>query len=171
MEPRRDRGDAAPAAGRYAIDPAASTIAFATTHVFGLLPVHGSFAVGGGTVDVADPLSESRVRAEIPAASIDTGNAQRDAHVRSSRYLDTDRHPTMTFVSERVEGDRLIGELTAHGVTKPVTLEVEPGTVSAESFTARAKVRVDRTDFGVTAARGMTGRHLDMTIDVTCVRE
>ncbi|HEU5130148.1 MAG TPA: YceI family protein [Glycomyces sp.] len=169
MEPNRDR-TAAPPPGRYTIDPAASGITFATTHVFGLLPVRGSFAVAGGTVDVAEPLAASTARAEIPAASIDTGNAQRDAQVRSPRYLDTDRHPTMVFASERIEGDRLIGTLTAHGVTKPVALTVEPGAVADDSFTARASVRIDRTDFGVTAGRGMTGRHLDVTIDVTCVR-
>ncbi|WP_026932145.1 YceI family protein [Glycomyces tenuis] len=170
MDQKPDRGTATPPAGHYEIDPAGSRIAFATTHLFGMLPVRGSFALDGGTVEVAEPLTDSTVRAEIAAASFDTGNKARDEQVRSRRYLDTDRYPSMTFVSERIEGDRLIGALTAHGVTRPVTLAVEAGEVSAASFTARASVRIDRTDFGVTAGRGMTGRHLDVTIDVTCTR-
>jgi polyisoprenoid-binding protein YceI len=166
QEPER-----APAPGRYAIDPAASTIAFKTTHLFGTLPVHGSFAIESGTVDVAEPLVDSTVRARVAAASFDTGNQARDSEVRSRRYLDTDRYPTMAFASERIEGDRLIGSLTAHGVTKRVVLAVEAGEVATASFTARATVRIDRTDFGVTAGRGMTGRHLDVTIDVLCERK
>ncbi len=170
MEPTRDHGPGAPPAGRYEIDPAASRLTFTTRHMFGMLPVRGSFAIAGGAVEVAEPLTDSSVRAEVDAASFDTGNAKRDEHVRSSDYLDTDRHPTMTFVSERIEGEALVGSLTAHGVTRPVKLAVEPGEVSDGSFTARASVRIDRTDFGVTTAPGMTGRHLDVTLDVTCVR-
>src|SRR5699024_10473526 len=122
MEPKRNPELETPPAGRYEIDPAASRLTFTTRHMFGMLPVSGSFAITGGTVEVAEPLTDSSVRAEVDAASFDTGNAKRDAHVRSSDYLDTERHPTMTFVSERVEGDALVGSLTAHGVTRPVEL-------------------------------------------------
>jgi polyisoprenoid-binding protein YceI len=68
-----------------------------------------------------------------------------------------------------VEGTALTGVLTAHGVARPVTLSIERWDVSPRAFTARATARVDRTRFGVTASRGMAGRHLDVTLDVTCV--
>lgn len=168
MESLRDEG--APRVGRYVIDPSGSRVSFATTHLFGTLPVHGTFAVSGGTVEVAEEVTASSVRAEVAAGSIDTRNAQRDAMVRSSRYLDAERYPTMVFAAERVEGRNVVGSLTVHGVTRPVTLAVEPVEIGERSFSARATVRVDRTEFGVTAGRGMTGRHLDVVIEVVCVR-
>lgn len=169
MDPKPDHA-AAPPTGSYEIDPGASRVTFTTRHVFGLLPVRGSFTLESGTVEVAEPLADSKVHAEIAADSFDTGNAQRDAIVRSAHYLDTDRYRSMTFTSERVEGDLLVGELTAHGVTEQVTLTVEPGETADGSFTAHARTRIDRTDFGVTAGRGMTGRYLEVSIAVACVR-
>ncbi|MCX5384035.1 YceI family protein [Streptomyces sp. NBC_00083] len=161
---------AAPALGHYAIDPAASTVAFTTRHVFGLLPVRGTFALRSGSVDVAEPLGASRVRAEIDAASFTTGSRQRDRAVRSARFLDAGRHPLITFTADRVEATTVAGVLTVCGSARPVTLSIGESACGAGWFTARATVRVDRTAFGVTASRGMAGRHLDVTVGVRCVR-
>ncbi|MEU0131169.1 MULTISPECIES: YceI family protein [unclassified Streptomyces] len=159
-----------PRLGRWTIDTSRSSITFRSRHLFGLMPVRGTFAIRGGTVDVAEPLAESSLRVEVDAASMDTGNDHRDGDVRSAKFLDTERYPLFTFVSDRVDTTAVSGTLTACGVDRPATLEVVESTVAAEEFTVRATTRVDRTEFGVTAARGMAGRYLDLTLEVTCVR-
>jgi polyisoprenoid-binding protein YceI len=139
--------------------------------MFGLGPVRGSFAIRAGTVDIAEPLAGSRIRAEIDAASFRTGNPVRDAAVRSARFLGAEVHPVMTFVSERTDGSTLTGTLTVRGVTRPVTLSIEQSAAAPGSFTARAAARIDRTEFGVTASRGLAGRYLDLTVEVRCLRK
>ena len=159
-----------PRPGRYEIDTSCSAVTFTTRHLFGLAPVRGSFAIRAGTVHVAEPLAGSSVYVQIDPASFRTGNGQRDDNVRSERLLDTDRYPAITFRSEGVDGPALTGTLTVRNVTMPVTLSIEQTAVTPGSFDARASMRIDRTEFGVTAYRGMAGRYLDLTIEVRCVR-
>ena len=159
-----------PHPGRYEIDITCSAVNFTTRHLFGLAPVRGSFAIRAGTVEVAEPLGDSRVFVQIDPASFRTGNAQRDRAVRSERLLDVGRYPVITFRSEGVAGPALTGTLTVRNVTMPVTLSIEQTAVTGRSFTARASIRLDRTEFGVTAYRGAAGRYLDMTATVRCVR-
>lgn len=159
-----------PRPGRYEIDTSCSAVTFRTRHPFGLAPVRGSFAIRAGTIDVAEPLAGSSVFVRIDPASFRTGNGQRDDNVRSERLLDTGRYPVITFRSEGVDGPALTGTLTVRNVTMPVTLSVEQAAVTPGSFEARASTRIDRTEFGVTAYRGMAGRYLDMTVEVRCVR-
>ncbi|MET7641838.1 YceI family protein [Streptomyces sp. NPDC005438] len=170
MDTTQDTAKQTPKLGRYTIDTEHSTVRFGSRHLFGLMPVRGTFGLRGGTVDVAEPVSESRTEVEVDATSFHTGNDHRDQDVRSAKFLDTDTHPTITFASDRVDGTTLVGRLTACGVERPVTLQVEEVRVTEEGFTARASTRVDRTEFGVTAARGMAGRHLAITVEVTCRR-
>ena len=68
------------------------------------------------------------------------------------------------------EDQALTGTLTVRGTTRPVTLTVTRCEVSRESFTARATARIDRTEFGITAARGLAARYLDLTVEVQCTR-
>jgi polyisoprenoid-binding protein YceI len=157
--------------------------------MFGLAPVHGTFEIRAGTIDIAEPLADSGIFAEIEAASFRTGNGQRDRAVRSARFLGAGRHPLITFRSEGIDhtllalggatplqrpaasqAPRITGALTVCGVTRPVSLAVEVTEVSPRSFTARATTRVDRTEFGVTASRGLAGRYLDLSLEVRCVR-
>lgn len=170
METRQERPATTPQLGRYEIDPGGSAVTFRTRHLFGLAPVRGTFAIRAGTVDVAEPLPDSAVYAEIDAASFRTGNLARDASVQSARFLDAARHPVMTFRSERIDDGELTGTLTVRGVTRPVRLTVEPADVAPRSFTVRAATRIDRTEFGVTASRGLAGRYLDLSLEVRCVR-
>ncbi|MCO6007391.1 YceI family protein [Actinoallomurus purpureus] len=158
-----------PRLGRYTIDTNRSSITFRSRHFFGLLPVKGTFAIRSGTIEVAEPLAESSLRVEADAASFHTGNDQRDAHVRSAAFLDTGRHPLITFVSDGVDTTTVSGTLTVCDVSQPVSLAIVHSEVAAETFTVRATTRVDRHDFGVTASRLMAGRHLDLTLEVTCV--
>jgi polyisoprenoid-binding protein YceI len=159
-----------PRLGRYAIDPEGSSVAFRTRHLFGLAPVRGTFALRSGTADVTEPLASSRIRVEIDAASFRTGHGARDTSVRSARFLDTRRHPVMVFVAEKMDGDTLDGALTVCGTTRPVRLPLELSVLPDGSFTARAAVRIDRTEFGISAARGLAARYLDVSAEFRCVR-
>ncbi|MFD6023360.1 YceI family protein [Streptomyces griseoluteus] len=159
-----------PAAGAYEIDQAASTVRFDTRAMFGLLPVRGTFAIGHGRITVADPAEESLVHVAIEAGSFESGNQQRDDHVRSSDYLDVARHPEIGFRSQRLErsgtGATLYGELTVCGVIRPIAVTL--GTVAHEGkrMTASGTTTIDRYAFGITKAKGMTGRHLKITLEV-----
>jgi len=170
MQTKREHPATTPQLGRYEIDTSCSTVTFRTRHLFGLAPVRGTFAIQTGTIDIAEPLTDSGIRAEIDTASFHTGNGQRDSSVRSARFLDADQYPVMTFISERTNGSTLTGTLTVRDVTRPVSLSVEWPVFSPGSFTVRATTRIDRTDFGVTAARGLAGRYLDLSLEIQCVR-
>ncbi len=163
---------AAPQPGHYDIAPDRSRVTFATRHLFGLGRVKGSFAVRRGSADIADPLEVSAIYADIDTASFRTNSRQRDRSVLSPRFLDAAQHPVMTFRSDRIAaGDQaLSGTLTVRGTTRPVTLTVTWCEVSRGSFTARAAVRIDRTEFGIIAARGLAARYLDLTVEVQCTR-
>jgi polyisoprenoid-binding protein YceI len=171
MQTKPEHTAATPRLGRYEIDTSSSTVRFRTRHLFGLGPVRGSFAIRSGTVDIAEPVAGSRIRAEVDAASFRTGNPARDTAVRSARFLDAGTHPVMTFASERTDGSTLTGTLTVRGVARPVTLSIESSAVAPGAFTARASTRIDRTEFGVTALRGLAGRYLDLTLEVRCLRK
>jgi polyisoprenoid-binding protein YceI len=171
MQTRRDHTATAPQLGRYEIDTSRSTVTFRTRHVFGLAPVRGTFAIRSGTIDVTEPLTDSSVHVEIETASFRTGSGQRDDHVRSARFLDAGRHPVMTFVAGSLAGQALTGTLTVRDVTRPVSLPIEQSAVAPGAFTVSATTRIDRTEFGVTASRGMAGRYLDVSVEVRCVRK
>ncbi|HEY7145569.1 MAG TPA: YceI family protein [Streptosporangiaceae bacterium] len=182
---------AAPRLGRYEIDTSASSITFGTRHLFGLGAVRGRFGLLGGTVDIASPPAESAICARLATASFKTGNPARDAAVRSARFLDAGRFPVITFRAGPAasqpagaggapvlaghqpgggDGQVLAGTLTVGEVTRPVRLLIERVEVSAQAFTARASARIDRAEFGVTAARGLAARYLDITVEVRCER-
>jgi polyisoprenoid-binding protein YceI len=168
--PTATTAPATPGLGHYEIDAQHSGVTFRTRHLFGLAPVRGKFSIRSGTVDVAEPLSASAVYVEVDASSFRTGNPQRDAVVRSARMLDPARHPVITFDADRIDGTVLAGLLTVRGVSKPVRLTVEHTSVSPGSFLARGRVRIDRTEFGITAMRGLAGRYLDLSVEVQCAR-
>jgi polyisoprenoid-binding protein YceI len=158
--------------GRYDIDPDHSAVAFRTRHLFGLAPVRGTLAIRGGTVDVTEPVTGSAVYAEIETASFRSGYHPRDRSVRSRRFLNAARYPVMTFSSGRLDaGDQVLsGTLTVGANSRPVSLSIVHYAPSAGSFTARATARIDRNEYGVTAAPGLAGRFLDITVEVRCVR-
>lgn len=116
--------------GNYVIDPAHSTIGFVARHAM-VTKVRGAFDEfeGSGYFDAEHP-ERSHLELVIQAASIDTRNADRDAHLRSNDFFDMEHYPTITFRSTSVEkaGDdlyRVTGDLTIKGVTKPVTVDFE----------------------------------------------
>ncbi|HVV84134.1 MAG TPA: YceI family protein [Kofleriaceae bacterium] len=117
-------------AKQYTFDLSHSSVNFHVRHLM-ISKVHGRFTRWNGTlaIDEAD-LSRSRVAVEIEAASIDTKEPKRDDHLRSADFFDVEKFPTLTFASTKVEaaGDeqlRVTGDLTIHGVTRSVVLDVE----------------------------------------------
>ena len=161
-----------PHPGHYDIDPSQSRVTFTTRHLFGLGRVKGSFAIRGGTADITDPVAASAIYAEIETASFRTNSSQRDRTVLSARFLDPARHPVLIFQSNQIEAGAqvLTGTLTVHGTTRPVTLAVTRCEMSGTSFAVRATTRIDRTEFGITASRGLAARNLDLTVEVQCTR-
>jgi polyisoprenoid-binding protein YceI len=167
----------------WQIDPAHSTVGFSIRHMT-VSNVRGVFRKVTGTVraDDADP-TRSVVEATIDTASIDTGEPKRDEHLRTADFLDVARYPTMTFRSTRIEkaGEgrwKMTGELTLHGVTKPVTLDVEGPTPSVKGprgetrAGASATTKIDRRDFGMVWSKTLdgggllVGHDVSITIDV-----
>ena len=140
--------------------------------MFGLAPVRGTFAIRSGSADIAEPLADSAVHAEIDAASFRTRNPVRNQAVLSARFLHAARFPVISFRDGLVSADgrTVDGTLTVREVCRPVSLSIGQVTMAEQSFTASATVRVDRTEFGVTAMPGLAGRYLDLTMEVRCAR-
>jgi polyisoprenoid-binding protein YceI len=141
-------------AGRYLIDPAPTTVEF-TARTLGLFSVRGRFLDVSGTIDLAADPRQSQVNVRIAAGSLQTRIGQRDAHLTSPAFLDAAAHPTLRFRSTSLQPAgyhwRLTGDLTVHGVTRPVTLDIQPLSPSPDDgrlrLTATALLR--RSEFGV----------------------
>lgn len=151
-------GTVLPAAGAWEIDPGHTDLAFTGRH-FMVTKVRGRFTGVTGIVEIAEDLRDSRVEVTIDMASVESGNETRDEHMRSAELFEVATYPTATFRSVEVEwkGNRgtVHGDLTIHGVTKRVPLDVEfegyvrdPWGGDRAIFSART--RVNREDFGVT---------------------
>ncbi len=168
-------GMAAAAPEPYAFDPSHTRIAYAIDHM-GLSVMQGRFARFDGTLalDVND-LPASKVSVSIDMNSIDSGVPKLDEHLQSPDFFDVAKFPTMQFESTKVEGSgnqfKVTGNLTLHGVTKPVTLDVSMRTVAvhpmrkvpAAGFVARAEIK--RADFGIAIYPGMLGDTVQIRID------
>ena len=145
-------------AGTWVLDPAHSEVTFSLRHMM-ISKVRGEFGLKSATIEApANPL-EAKVTASVDAASISTGDQNRDNHLRSADFFDVETYPTIDFVSTGVRyegGDFLVdGDLTMHGVTKPVTFELEFGGFGTDPYGnykagATAKTVVNREDFGLT---------------------
>jgi polyisoprenoid-binding protein YceI len=164
--------------GSWEADPAASSVSFRTRHLK-ILPVTGTFPLLAASAEIRPGPALARLEARISAAGFQTGNSQRDADVRSARFLDADQYPEITFSGTELarSGDswRITGQLTAHGVTRPQTLVLTAGPGAAQgnggdSVRFRATTVVDRTAFGVTQMPGVAGRVLRITLDVAFAR-
>ena len=142
------------------IDATHSHATFAVRHMV-VSTVKGKFNVLRGTLnlDEANPAS-SWIEAEVDAASIDTGEANRDKHLRSPDFFDVEKYPKITFKSTKVEpvGDneyKVTGDLTMHGVTRPVVFSVEHSGEVKDPYGFRragfsAKTKISRKEWGLT---------------------
>ena len=169
------------------IDLVHSSIGFTVRHLV-VSKVRGRFTRWSGTIRMDEnDLTRTQVDIAIEPASVDTGVGQRDNHLRSPDFFDAEKHTTMAFKSTRVEQAKdgalkLVGDLTMHGVTRPVTLEVEQAGTQKDpwgglraGFSARASL--DRKDFGLTwnqlleTGGVVVGEKVDIDIEVEAVKQ
>lgn len=172
--------------GTYAIDPTHSRIGFVARHAM-VTKVRGSFDdfEGTGHFDADDPAS-SQLQLTIQAASIDTRNKDRDAHLRSNDFFNMETYPTITFVSTGVEavgdeGYRVTGDLTIKGVTKSVTVDFEYTGSAVDPFGNHrlgfeGRSTVNRKDWGVNwnaaleAGGVLVSDKVSLEFDVSAIR-
>jgi polyisoprenoid-binding protein YceI len=171
----------------YKIDPAHSTAQFVARHMM-ITNVRGGFSgVQGTAVYDAENPTASSIEVVIDANMINTLEAARDTHLKSADFLDVEKYPTITFKSSSItpEGDgelNLKGDLTIHGVTKPVVLKVEvPSAETKDPFGnarigASATTKIKRSDFGLTwnatleTGGFLVGDSLKIELEVSLIR-
>jgi polyisoprenoid-binding protein YceI len=177
---------AAARADTWNIDPAHTTVEFSVRHMM-ISNVRGQFEKVSGTIAASgnDPNSV-QINAVIDANSINTRVEKRDAHLKSAAFLDVDKYPAIAFKSTKVEPDgsnkwKVTGDLTLHGVTKPVVLEVETAAPIKDPSGktragASATTKIDRKDFGVVWNKPMetggvlVGDEVSIAIEVEAVQ-
>jgi polyisoprenoid-binding protein YceI len=147
-----------PEAGIWEIDPSHTNVEFVARHLM-VSKVRGKFTDVKGTIEIAEDPLQSKARATINAASVDTGDAKRDEHLRSADFFDVENYPTIDFVSTKVvthkDGTYLLeGDLTVRGVTRKVGLDLEYNGSSATPWGSlvtgfSATTEISRKDFGL----------------------
>ena len=172
--------------GTWQVDPAHSSVAFEVKHMM-IATVRGHFSEFDGLLEAAeDDPSNSRVWGRVMVASIDTGNPERDAHLRSADFFDADRYPEMRFESTRIEyvsggTYEVTGDLTIKDRTREVVVEatVEGAAEDPwgnERVGIAVRGEIDRTEFGLTWQRSLetgallVGEQVRILIDVSAVR-
>ena len=179
----------APATGTttWKIDPVHSVAEFKVKHMM-ISNVKGRFSAIKGVLvtDEAD-VTGSRVDVSIEAASIDTGDAQRDAHLRSADFLDVEKFPTLSFKATRIKrvsnGELAVaGELTIHGVTRNAVFHVEGPTAAHKDPWGNTRIgisattRINRKDYGLTWNAALetggllVGDEVSITLEVQFVK-
>lgn len=140
--------------GTWTLDPAHTTVGFTVRHA-GISKVRGTFGDLEGTLVVGQGGDDLRFEATLQTASVSTGNADRNGHLKSADFFDAETFPEIRFVSTEVSGDSLTGELTIRDVTKPVTLDFSYEGAATDPFgTYRAgftgETTISRKEFGLT---------------------
>ncbi len=174
-------GSTARAADAYVVDPVHSSISFKIAHA-GINYIHGRFddVSGQFMIDKADP-AKSSFTLSIKTESVNTNNAKRDEHLRTPDYFNVKQFPTMTFQSTSVKaaegGYEATGDLTLHGVTKPVTFTLKGGDKTVEfpkgmqriGFTINLSIK--RSDFDMKTGLDSVGDEVYIDIGVEAVKQ
>lgn len=162
-------------AGTWTLDPTHSDITFSVRHL-AISKVRGAFEKFDVTVVTTANPAETTITASVDVASVNTNQADRDGHLKTSDFFLVEEFPTMDFVSTgvRVEGDVFFvdGDLTLRGVTKPVTLKGELGGVITDGYGqtklgASASTKINRLDYGVNWNAALEAGGLTLGNDVT----
>lgn len=171
-------------AGTWAIDPVHSSVSFVVRHLV-VSKVRGAFRDFSGAIVVAEDGTPS-VSAEIAIDSVDTGNEQRDAHLKAPDFFDAAQFPTATFVSTgvRTDGDAYVldGDFTLKGVTLPIELALEfngvnPGMGHGEVAGFEATVVLNRKDFGIAfdapleTGGAVVGDKVTITLEIEALKQ
>jgi polyisoprenoid-binding protein YceI len=152
-------------AGTWNVDTTHSEVGFSVRHMM-VSKVRGKFNAYEATIVTAEDPAASSVTATIQLDSIDTGNEQRDGHIKSADFFNTDVHAVMTYQSTSVtpKGDHWLvdGNLTLHGVTKPVQLKVELNGITGDPYGGTragfsATAEINRGEFGIEFNMPMDG--------------
>jgi polyisoprenoid-binding protein YceI len=155
--------------------------------LLGIATVRGEFTAFEGTLELGDDLSSAKVRGTVKAASVDTNEPQRDAHLRSADFFDADAYPELTFKSTRiepVEDDtfRITGELTMRGVTNELVLIAEINGVDVDPF-GNEKIglevtgQLSRGDYGMTfnqalgSGNVLVSDKVKLALDLSAIKE
>jgi polyisoprenoid-binding protein YceI len=170
-------------AGVWTVDPAHSKIGFAVKHM-GLSTVRGEFAGFEGALEVGEDL---RIHGTVEAASVNTGEPQRDAHLRSADFFDVEQNPRITFESTRIEpvdeeSFRVTGRLTMHGVTNELVLDAQLAGVDVdpwgnERVGLEATGRLSRGDYGMKfnqalgSGNMLVSDRVTLTLDIAAIRQ
>lgn len=145
-------------AGTYVLDPAHTTIGFVARHAM-VTKTRGKFEDFEGTITVAETIADSKADVTIKSASINTGNDDRDGHVKGDDFFAVEKYPELTFTATSFNVDEagngtVTGDLTIKGVTKPVTLDVETEGLAEDPFGNtrfgfEATTKINRLDYGI----------------------
>ena len=172
---------------RWEIDSSHSSVHFSVRHLV-IAKVRGTFARWSGTVQVPDgDFSKATVAVTIDASSIDTGVAQRDAHLKSPDFFDVAQYPELRFVGKRVQPRSgadidVVGDLTIKGITREVVLRVEQLGQAKDPWgnlraAFSAKTSIDRKDFGLTwnqvleTGGVMVGDRIEIEAEIQAVKQ
>ncbi|MGQ0616579.1 MAG: YceI family protein [Acidimicrobiia bacterium] len=187
MSTQTSTGGQTELSGAYTLDPAHSRIGFVARHAM-VTKVRGSFKdfAGQGYFDAADP-SKSRLEVTVQATSIDTGNADRDGHLRGNDFFDMENHPEIRFVSTDIEpagtnAYHVTGDLTVKGTTKPVTVDVEYTGSAVDPYGNQrigleGSVTINRKDWGVSwnaaleAGGLLVSEKVTLELDISAIKQ
>lgn len=182
LAPAASANFAAVKAGDYAIEPVHTRILFSLSHL-GFSTWYGDFthASGAAKIDPAHPAASS-VEVSVPMASISTTNATLDGELKGADWFDAAKFPTMTFKSRQItvtgpDAGQMVGDLTLHGVTRPVTLQVKFNGAGVNPLSHAYTVGFDATgvikrgDFGVTKYLPMVGDDVTLMISAAFERK
>jgi polyisoprenoid-binding protein YceI len=175
-----------PAAGIWALDPTHTRVDFEARHLM-VAKVKGHFGGPEGELVIGEDPTRSEARVTIATATIDTGVEQRDQHLKSPDFLEVEAHPEIGFAStsfEHAGGEDwlLHGDLTIHGVTRPVTLKTEYNGVAGDPWGGTraffsATTKIDREDWGLSwnvaleTGGWLVGKEIKLAIEVEAVRQ
>lgn len=172
--------------GTYTIDPSHSHIGFGARHAM-VTKVRGQFRdfIGSGYFDIENP-ANSNLQVSIQAASIDTGNSDRDAHLRSNDFFSMDEFPQITFVStafDKADAETygVTGDLTIKGVTKSITLDLEYTGAAVDPYNNQrigfeAKTTINRKEWGVNwnaaleTGGVLVGEKISLEFEISAIR-
>ena len=172
--------------GRWSVDPSHSSVEFRVKHL-GIATVRGHFAKFAGTLEIGDDLASAKAYGVVEAASVDTNDESRDAHLRSPDFFDVDRYPEIGFRSKAItptgeDTFEITGELTMHGVTRELTLQAEiTGTEQDPYGNDRVALEVtgelDRAEYGMSfnqvlgSGNVLVSDKVKLNLDISAVKQ
>ncbi|MEG3616003.1 YceI family protein [Isoptericola haloaureus] len=171
--------------GTYAVDAGHSTASFSVRHA-GISKVRGTIGIAAGTITVGEDLESSAVAVELDAAAINTGDENRDQHLKSADFWHAEERPTWTFTSTAVTADDdgyvVTGDLTINGVTQSIDLPVAFEGAAVDPFGNKragfeSELVINRKDFGLTwnaaleTGGVLVGEKVKIALDVSAIEQ